>query len=259
MKRRRCRVVRIAGLSKLARLAVLAAFLTALPAAQASAPDWLRPLARETLPSYPPETDAVVLLHDELTVVQPDGEIKTRYRWVYRILRPAGREHGTLTIGFDNETRITFLKGWSISSKGEEHEVKEKDAIEFTPYRGELYSDIRVKRLTIPAAEPGSVVGFEFEQRRRPYVQQDSWWFQQEIPVRLSRFTLQLPLGWEYRALWRNHPEQEPRAAGANQWTWEVRDLPGIEHEPAMPPWQAVAGLMNLKFFARDPALLGKT
>jgi hypothetical protein len=191
--------------------------------------------------------------------VQDDGEIKTRYRKAYKILRPGGRGYGIVSVYFDNETRLTFLKGWSIPARGEEYELKEKDAIETTPFEGILYQDTRMKYLSIPAAEPGSVVGFEFEQRRRPYVLQDTWRFQEGIPVRLSRFTLQLPSGWEYKALWRNHPEQEPRSAGANQWTWEVRDLPAIEDEPSMPAWQALAGRMNLKFFSRDPALQGKS
>lgn len=238
--------------------AALAAFLVLLPLAHAAAPEWLRALAREPLPTYPPETQAVVLLNEAVTTVLPDGEIKTRYRLAYKILRPGGRRYGTLAVGFRTETRLTFLKGWSISGKGDEHEVKEKDATEFTPY-GPGYSDIRVKRLTISAAEPDSVVGFDFEQRQQTYVLQDSWNFQEGIPVRLARFTLQLPLGWEYKALWRNHPALEPRAVGVNQWTWELRDLPGIEEEPSMPAVEVVVGHLNLKFFPRDPALLSKT
>ncbi len=259
MSSRQCWLCRRPRPSRLVRLVALAVLLAAAPAARAGAPDWMRALARETLPSYPPETEAVVLLEDEVTTVQDDGEIKTRYRKAYKILRPGGRSYGTVSVYFDNETRLTFLKGWSISARGEEHEVKEKDAVETTPFEGVLYQDTRRKHLSIPAAEPGGVVGFEFEQRHRPYVLQDTWGFQDEIPVRLSRFTLQLPPGWEYKALWRNHEALEPRSAGANQWTWEVRDLPGIEDEPSMPAWQAVAGRMNLKFFSRDPALLGKT
>ncbi len=239
-------------------LAMLAAFLAAAPLAQAGAPDWLRALARETLPTYPPETEAVILLEDAVTTVQPDGEIKTRYRKAYKILRPGGRSYGTMAVYFDSETRLTFLKGWSIPAQGEEHEVKEKDAIEITPFNGILYQDNRRKVLAIPAAEPGSVVGFEYEQRHRPYGFQDTWAFQDEVPVRLSRFTLLLPAGWEYKALWRNHPAQEPRATGANQWIWELRDLPGIEDEPSMPAWQAVAGRMDVKLFPRDPALAGR-
>jgi transglutaminase-like putative cysteine protease len=237
---------------------MLAAFLAAAPLAQAGAPDWLRALARETLPTYPPDTEAVVLLEDEVTTIQPDGEIKTRYRKAYKILRPGGKSYGTMAVYFDNETRLTFLKGWSIPVRGDEYEVKEKDAIETAPFDGILYQETRLKFLTIPATEPGSVVGYEYEQRHRPYVLQDSWRFQESIPVRVSRFTLQLPAGWEYKALWRNHSPQEPREAGANQWMWELRDLPGIEDEPSMPAWQAVAGRMNLKFFPRDPALQGK-
>jgi hypothetical protein len=31
---------------------------------------------------------------------------------------------------FDSETRLTYLRGWSILSGGKDYEVKEKDAVE---------------------------------------------------------------------------------------------------------------------------------
>ncbi len=59
-----------------------------------SVPDWVRTAAQQALPSYPPETNAVVLLEDITYTVAPDGSAVEHYRHVVKILRPQGRDEG---------------------------------------------------------------------------------------------------------------------------------------------------------------------
>ena len=54
--------------------------------------------------------------------------------------------------------------------------------------------------MLLPGADVGTVVGFEFEQKHRPFLFQDFWQFQYRVPVEVSRYMLRLPAGWEYRA-----------------------------------------------------------
>ena len=68
----------------------------------------------------------------------------------------------------------------------------------------------KVKIILLPGADVGTSCGYEFEHKRRPYLFQDWWFFQQTIPVEKSRYTLHLPPSWEYRADWINHSEQKP-------------------------------------------------
>lgn len=228
---------------------LLLAAVALAPAASAAAPEWLRALARETLPPYPPETVAVLLLDEQVITVDEKGQIKTVYRRAFRILRPEGRELGYFAVHFDQETKLTFMKAWSIPPAGKEYEVKEKDAVEIGQF-GEMYSDLRLKVLRIPAAEPGNVIGYEYEQAHRPYVYEDRWLFQDQLPVRRARFVLQLAPGWEFKDVWFNHPEQKAQAMGTNTWVWELRDLPAVEIQPEMPPWRAVAGWMAVRYFS---------
>jgi hypothetical protein len=225
----------------------LAGVAACLPAT-AAVPDWMRAAARAPLPAYKAETKAVILLDEQITTVK-DGEIKTVYRRAVRILRPAGaEEHSDVVVHFDNDTKLTFLKAWCIPEQGKDYEVKESDATE-TGMSESLYTDNRHKVLKIPAAQPGSVVGYEYEQKRRPAVLQDTWWFQEEDPVRTARFVLQLPPGWEYQAVWLHYPEKAPRESGPGQWTWELQDVTAIEGEEDMPPRRAVAGRLAVSYF----------
>jgi hypothetical protein len=228
------------------------------PSATAGTPDWLRQAAAETLPKYPEDTKAVVLLDEQWTTVKDNGEITTVHRRAYRILRPEGRKRSIVGGYFGSETKLTSLKGWSIPAQGKEYEVKEKDAVETAAFSEALYGDTRYKILEIPGAEPGSVVGYEYEQRERPYLFQETFWFQDDIPVHRARFVLSLPAGWEYQEHWVNHAPQSP-AGGGLSWTWELADLPAVESEPAMPAWRSLAAHLAVSYFPKDASQRGKS
>jgi hypothetical protein len=224
-----------------------------------AAPDWLRAAAQEKLPEYPKDTSAVVLLDEAQTTVKDNGEIETRVRRAFRILRPEGVEqYGFAGMLFSNDIKISFFKAWTITTSGAELEVKEKDAAERTMTSYELFSDLREKILRFPEAKPGNVVGFECVQKQRPQTFDNIWTFQERVPVRRSRFVLQLPAGWEYTTRRANHAEQQPQMGAPNQYIWEVTDSPGIEIEPDMPPWPTIVDHMIIKYFPRDPRMRAK-
>ncbi|HTP35177.1 MAG TPA: DUF3857 domain-containing transglutaminase family protein [Candidatus Acidoferrales bacterium] len=238
-----------------AGFAILTAALLASSSARAAAPDWLRALVSAPLPSYPAKTDAVILLDERVISVKENGDIKTNRRVAFKILRREGSQYGRFSVAYDPDTRLTFLRAWCFPAGQAEYEVKEKDAVETGLSRESLYSDVRRKILSVPATDPGSIAGFEYEQRNRPFLPQYEWDFQQRIPVRKARLVLQLPTGWEFKPVWRNFTAKEPVAA-ANQWSWELDNLPGIEPEDLMPAWRAVASQMGLSYFAKDPSVV---
>ena len=147
-----------------------------------------------------------------------------------------------MAVPFDKDTRLTYLKAWCLPESGKDYEVKEKEAVETGFTSENLYDDTKTKVIKIPASEPPNVIGYEYERKRRPYILQDDWDFQEELPVRQARFELHLPEGWEFDSFWLNHPSQKPSELGRGEWAWEVDDLPAIQDEPNMPVWQAVAG-----------------
>ncbi len=228
-------------------------FLATIPAARCGdAPQWMHAVANAALPEHDEKTNAILLYSEDVLSVQSNGKIKKVERRVYKILRPDGRQYGTIRADFDAESKINNIHGWCIPAQGKDYEVKEKEAIETAllgVQNGELMTDLKSKILTIPAADPGNVVGYEIEQELRPYVMQDIWGVQKvEVPVREAHYSLQLPPGWEYKAVWLNHPEVTP-SGGGGQWQWVVSDVKAIKPEGGMPPWQSVAGFMVVSLF----------
>ncbi|MFZ0732579.1 MAG: DUF3857 and transglutaminase domain-containing protein [Candidatus Sulfotelmatobacter sp.] len=244
---------------------IIAAVLCGIAAPQAAqagdAPQWMHAVVSAPLPAHDEKTDAVLLYAETTVNVQSLDKIRTHVRRVYKILRPDGRDYGIVAVSFNAHSKITGLRAWCIPAQGKDYEVKDKEAIEVSLPKiagSELISDVKDKLLQIPAADPGNVVGYEYEEEEQPMVLQDIWSFQREIPAREVHYSLQLPAGWEYKASWINYSEAKPSQTGNNQWDWTLNDVKGIRPEDEMPPIRGVAGHMVVSFFPPGgPALNG--
>ena len=216
-----------------------------------NAPPWMHALVGVTLPSLDEKTDAVLLYSETNVTVLSVDKIRTQVRKAYKILRPEGRERGTIEVYFNPERKIKGLYGWCIPAKGKDYEVTGRDAIDVAAPAegGELIDDLRYRVLRIPAPDVGNIVGYEYEVEERPFWLQDIWDFQGTDPVLESHYSLQLPPGWEYKASWMSYPEVKPAEGGGNLSRWMVSDVRGIRPEPEMPPWQGLAGQMIVSFF----------
>ena len=233
-------------------VSLLAIFLVCVgPALAGDAPQWMHAVANAPLPDHDEKTDAVLLYSERTVSVQSVEKIKTHVRVVYKILRPSGREYGIAAVSFHAHSKVSGLRGWCIPAQGKDYEVKDKEAAEISLPKiagSELISDVKEKMLQIPAADPGNVVGYEYDIEEQPMVLQSVWRFQREIPGRELHFSLELPPGWEYKTFWINYPEVKP-TQGGNQSQWVVSDVKAIRHEAEMPPIEGLAGQMAVSFF----------
>ena len=226
--------------------------LTVPQRATADAPAWMHMAASAPLPAYDSKTDAVLLYSEDIVTVTPDGKTKSIERRAYKILRPEGREYAFAAAYVGQDSKVGGMRAWCIPKQGKDYEVRDKEATErsLNVAGGELISDMKMRYLMIPAGDPGNVVGYEVQYDGRPYVLEDVWHFQREVPVKEARYTLQMPPGWEYKASWLNYSKVEPTAVGGNQWQWVLKDLAPLRPEAHMPPFTGVAGFMMVSFLA---------
>ncbi len=235
-------------------LGTLVVALCALPAEGApkqSVPDWVREAAAKTLPTYAPETNAVVLLDDTTYSVAPNGQATEHHRRVVKILRPAGREQAVVTVPFDKDSKLMSLHVWSIGPDGHEYAVDDKEIIEVGyPNEGPLYEDLKFKAVRAPGRDPGGIVAYEYEQRARPYVNETTWFFQEDIPHVSESFTLELPPGYTYGTVWAHHNLTQASDLEHQRWRWEMKDTPGIdlEHVLMRPSGLSLAGRMTIHY-----------
>ena len=231
---------------------VLAASLCGSARAGVSVPDWVRQAAAQPLRNYSPETKALVLLDERDYTVTAPGEYVEHSRHVVKILRPEGRKYGEAAVSLRTDEKVVSLHAWSIDSAGHQYELKEKDFLETGEFDFALYSDYVVRSAAIPASQPGTVIGFDYEIRRHEWINELGWIFQNRIPVVQAVLTVHLPPGWEYRAAWAVGAPLQPVQTGDNGWEWKINNVPGIEEdvESRMPPFLSVAGRMSVSYFA---------
>jgi uncharacterized protein DUF3857/transglutaminase superfamily protein len=214
-------------------------------------------LVNVPLPAHDEKTDAVQLYSETNVSVQSEDKVRRTVRVAYKILRPTGRHFGEVVVEFNSlQEKVSNLRGWCIPAQGKDFEVKEKEGIEASLPKiegSELVTDVKAKILNIPAADPGNMVGYQYDVEEHPLVLQDSWEFQRDVPVRESRYTLQLPSGWAQKTQWLNYPEVKATESGS-QLQWVVSDLKAIRPEEDMPPIQALAGLMVVSYFPQGYA-----
>lgn len=219
-------------------------------AADHGAPDWMHAVASKLQPRYDEETEAVLLYSDTSVTVVSKDKIRTHVRDVYRILRPEGRGRGNVFVYTHDRKKVTFMRAWCIPAHGQDYEVTDKEAAEQSPLAtaAGLFSDARRKTMKIPASDPGSVVGYEYETEEQPFFLQDTWEFQGFDPVLEAHYRLELPQDWEFKASWMNQPAIDPARSAGNVWEWRVNDITAIRRENQMPPLAGVAARMVISY-----------
>ena len=237
----------------LALLIVLMCALFVVPCACASssAPAWMHEAANSPLPPHNEKDNIAVLYSEQAVSVLSTDKVITHVREVYKILRPF-RDAGWVEVPVNGQQKVTSMKAWCIPASGKDYEVQEKNSVEVAVPNvpgSQLIDDVKYKFLEIPAAEPGNILGFEYEIEERPLFLQDFWQVQDGRPAHEKRYTLSLPPGWEYNASWINYPEVKPTQLGANSQSWVAQDIKSLHTEHEMPPFEGVAGHMIVSYF----------
>ncbi|MGB6932491.1 MAG: DUF3857 domain-containing protein [Acidobacteriaceae bacterium] len=221
-------------------------------ASNSQIPDWAINAASAAKGDWG-DAKAVVLLQDTLLTVQSDGKAIERNRMVVKILRPQGRSEATPAVGFSKNEKLLSFHVWSIGPDGHHYTMKDSEYVEEgTSGNGILYADERVKMASPPGADPGGVIAWETTQQLAPYLSQDNWQFQNNVPTVETSFEIDLPPGWHQYLVWFRHDAVAATHVAPNQFRWEIDNLKGIDLSQVQlhPAWVALAGRMSVHFSA---------
>jgi hypothetical protein len=217
--------------------------------AKDAAPSWVHDAAGVANKDFPAKVSSVVLFHEEHLTVGSDGKWSTTERGVIKILQP-GRKRVSAWRAYDTKTgRIRDFRGWLILPSGKEIEYQKNSILDEALSAEYTYDESRAKRLDCdPDAPPGSVFAYEVTQEEDTVFTTYPYSFQDSVPVAVTRFVLTLPAAWEARASVFNHDDIQPKVEGGT-YTWELRDLPGIEREEHSPGFESIAPWLGVTYF----------
>lgn len=216
------------------------------------APDWLRRAAMIQVPTFDKKVSSVVLVDDSAMIVSEDGRLTTVSTYAVRILNREGRDEAVAAVGYETDTgKVRDFHAWLIRPSGQVKSYGKDEIIDLTD-SNDVYDESRVKKIVASSdAEPGAVFGYQTTTETRPFFYQSTWYFQERAPVVSSRMTLTLPAGWRASSMTFNHGEVTPAASGTT-YTWELRDLPPLEWEPASPSLTNLAPRLAVKYFPTE-------
>lgn len=197
-----------------------------------------------------PEADAIVLLNQGEMRVSDSGELDLSYyshHRIIRILSTRGLRHANVAIPYSSGSTVKNIRARTILPSGEIRVLKPENIYDITLYPNFVfYSDQRAKLFTMPAVEPGAIVEYRYQIEIDRLTIWHGWYFQENIPVLLSRFTLLNPSSWDikYRTYNIDIPVEKTEAPAGFQekYHWEARNIPEMTAEYGMPPKRKVRG-----------------
>lgn len=207
-----------------------------------SQPSWVKECLTLPLPDNIDAKARVLVLRDVAEVqITANGAI-TNMQTAYKILNSDGESYGTIHLTASPEAKVKSLKGWIYTTDKIFKELPKENIIEVgADLNSAYYDDNKVVSATLPNVEPGTMVFFDClidEKGWTSFYQQ--FYFQTAQPVLLTKYSLTIPEGWEFKkSEWFGNEIQYLQTD--NQHTWIAKMLPFVEKEPCSPSWDFLA------------------
>lgn len=202
-----------------------------------------------------PDADAVVLGEKAALGFEFNGEATQTRLEVHRrikILKRAGFDQGDVSLYYYNyqkKGKITGLKVKVINPDGSEHSLKNSEI--FDEEVNQYYS---AKKFSAPGLQEGSVIDYKYNLYSENIFTLQRWYFQKEIPVKYSEYSVKIPEWYQYvelmnsGAIQRDAPEEREESITYNRGgarggsgnatvkfvttRYYAENLPGLKPEP---------------------------
>ncbi len=200
-------------------------------------------LALSSVPGYP-EATAVVLLNQGR--IELSGKTLSAFADIYhrvKILKPEGREFGTVSIFSSDYYRMKKLAARIHLPDGTIRDLS-KDAL-FTKKYSAGY-DRYVTSFVLPEVTAGSIVEYRYRLYFDSILFPTPWFFQDQIPTLRSQVTCSIPKNYAFkpqvvRTVNRNVEHETKGSAVAVSATFAMNNMPPVPQEPDGPPFEELA------------------
>ena len=220
-----------------------------------SAPAWLQQAAKVTAPTYQKDVPGVVLRNEQLVNVGSDGLMTISTFYAVRLLTREGKRWADAdAVYLKSSSKVRDIRAWLFRLNGTTKYYGKDSVLDSVSDPDDIYDEYRVK--TIDAsdeADVGMVFGYETVVEERPLFTQDSFGFQRRLPTLFSRYTLNLPSGWQATSVTFNRPEIKPTINGSS-YVWELGDMDPIPPEPDALSVTNLAPRIVVNFAPNDPS-----
>lgn len=149
--------------------------------------------------SFDKEADAVVIFDEASADNNDKHNLIVNRRIRLKILKPKGNRHGDITIQYRSKDEIEDISGIEAYTCNYHNHVPDvKKVPNSSIYRQKINDNYSVVRIPMPDVQPGSIIEYKYTNTKKYYSYLDDWYFQGELPVMHSRFSLVVMPNYEF-------------------------------------------------------------
>lgn len=212
-----------------------------LCAAQTPLPEYGEiPLPERSLTecSFDKEADAVVLFDEASADNNDQHNLIVNRRIRLKILKPKGNRHGDISIRYYHKDDIEYINGIEAYTCNYRNNVPEiKNVPSSAIYRQKINDRFSVVRIPMPDVQPGSIIEYKYTTTKKYYSYLDDWYFQGELPVMHSRFSLVVMPNYEFAYRVRKSdllPIEIKQEKNSGRIYFGMDSIAGLRDEPYM-------------------------
>ena len=171
-----------------------------------------------------PEADAVVLTdYASLRFDFSTDDILYEFDHHVRIkiLKKSAFDHGDISIPYyskDKLEKISSLKAQVILPNGKKIEVKKKDV-----YNERINDYWSQRKFAFPGLEEGCIIEYKYSKKSQLIYFLEDWYFQTDIPTRLSEFRTNIPEWFKYVSFSQGLSHKVEASASHNQMPFSMQ------------------------------------
>ncbi len=203
----------------------------------------------ELIAKYKEDHDVLALLDESNIEYKGRGQVVETVRRSFYVYDRDGREYASIAIPLSSGSRLLRFEGWIIYASGKVEQLKKSDLVEVALDRDKLKADsVQLQLNRSESMREGTVFAYEYETSRKQVFLQRGWTFDLEVPVALSRISIEIPDSWELRSELFGADFAKPRVDGSS-YIWEARDLKAVEAEDFQPFRSLITGNLVYSVF----------
>ncbi|WP_207512826.1 DUF3857 domain-containing protein [Longitalea luteola] len=190
--------------------------------------------------AFDKEADAVVLFDAASADYNDRYNLIVNRRVRIKILKPKGNRYGDIAIHYRSPDDVQYVGDieaytCNFTNGGSVPEIKKvpNSAV----YRQKLNERVSVVKIAMPEVKAGSIIEYKYSITSKNFHYLDDWYFQRELPVMHSQFSLTIMPNYEFA--YRVHKsEQLPieikQERNSGKIYFEMNNIAGLRDEPFM-------------------------
>ncbi|GAB2810644.1 DUF3857 domain-containing protein [Ferruginibacter profundus] len=180
---------------------------------------------------------SVVLIHEAFSYSEDGMQLITTHHLRIKILKQAGVKAANIAIPFYREDyfeRIINLEAMTINTAADgtlTRQKVEKRAV----YTTKVNDEIGEISFAFPSVKEGSIIEYQYESIMKDYRGLSDWYFQDEMPVMISRYHLRMLNDKQFSYRLKKKPELETTVLEEpGKVFFEMMNVPALKDEPFM-------------------------